>query len=251
MRIQKDLNVFLRAFLLVFLICTALMGCQSLDVRTGTNHNYLKVSSDAIAHITDKADIVLTLSQQGDVLDVIHYPQINYIPYTVKLPNNMPLDGVMADIKVIMDGAELMYGITVLSDISANHIELFPAYEKPLTKTVWKAEDISGRGIPSFLETTLTIKENGEWGGFSGCNHYKGHYRTAASLIEANDFVLTRKRCSSPVMFHENRFLKYLKMVEYFSVQNDKLTLFVEGTDKPIVFSAIKSAGQSLSQNAK
>lgn len=94
----------------------------------------------------------------------------------------------------------------------------------------WLAEDISGRGVIDFLQTTLEVNDDGTYSGFAGCNSYTGVFALEAGTIIFGPAASTRKMCAPAVMDQENKFFEALKSGLSWTIEGTKLVLSKPGS---------------------
>ncbi len=100
---------------------------------------------------------------------------------------------------------------------------------------------ISYRGMDAITETESTVLfQNGEVGGFGGCNQFGGQYKlpaTGGNRIEIDDLVSTLMFCVEPegVMEQEAAFLEILNDADRFEVANDRLKIY-NSTNEVLIF---------------
>lgn len=232
----------------LFILTTALVisGCQTLPLGHSTAEK-LKIDSPSIGYITKKADIEVTYSSNSTVLVRQHHKGLAYLPHTLALPELNQSQPVTAQVKVKLEGKELMHGEQILFSDKEGLLLLQSNFDGNLTNTYWLAESVSGRGIPPYVKTTIGFSNDGRLRGFAGCNRFKGHYQSEAVLLEVAEVVTTRQLCSSPAMVHEQRFLNDLRKVEYFKMQEGKLLLYTREQEQPMVFRATNQQQVRLS----
>lgn len=94
----------------------------------------------------------------------------------------------------------------------------------------WLAEDISGRGVMDFLQTTLEINDDGTYSGFAGCNSYTGVFSLSSGILAFGPVASTRKMCPPAVMDQERKFFDVLKTGLSWTIDGTKLLLAKPGT---------------------
>jgi heat shock protein HslJ len=89
----------------------------------------------------------------------------------------------------------------------------------------WLAEDIGGRGVIDYLQTTLEINDDGTYSGFAGCNSYTGIFNLKGNVITFGPAGATRKMCVPAVMDQEAKFFDALKTRLSWTIADTKLVL--------------------------
>ncbi len=122
----------------------------------------------------------------------------------------------------IVQGLTAVIGSVVVIAGSAPGAE--PAAE--LSGTTWRADDIDGRGVIDFLQSTITFDADGRVSGRAGCNRYTGTWTLDGARIEMGPFAATRMACPEAVMDQESRFLEALDAVERIENRHGLLYLY-------------------------
>lgn len=106
-----------------------------------------------------------------------------------------------------------------------------PPSPEPLVGTAWTLTTIGGEGdtVSSTVagtEVTLTLGDDGTYGGSGGCNTYGGDYGVEGDELRLGPARATKMACPGEgVMEQEQRFLAALARVATFSVEGGSLTL--------------------------
>lgn len=83
---------------------------------------------------------------------------------------------------------------------------------------------------------TLTFLEAGKVEGNGSCNRFAGSAETNGATIKFGPLAATRMMCEPDASNQETEYLKALEGVHRFEVNGEKLYLFVNGTERPLVF---------------
>jgi len=95
-----------------------------------------------------------------------------------------------------------------------------------LAGTSWLAEDIDGRGVIDYLQSTLRFETDERVAGMAGCNRYFGSVTLDGSAISFGPLGATRMACPPAIMDQEDRFLKALANAKRFEMKDGLLFLF-------------------------
>ncbi len=93
-----------------------------------------------------------------------------------------------------------------------------------LEGTRWLAEDIDGRGVIDNAQSTLDIDAD-RASGRGGCNRFSGEVQIAANSIRFGELASTRMACVPALMDQEDRYLRALREVRSWKIENTKLLL--------------------------
>lgn len=222
-------------FLTVFLL---IAGCQSAGVRhAGTTQ--ITIEDNGLPRISDKAQVRIQIKSGDSVLETAKFNGLAPLPYTFTPSLASGKSPLKALVTVTFAGEVILSAEKELTPNQMNSVSFQRTGSDTREESYWAAVDIAGRGIPSDLFTTIALRDQGKISGFAGCNQYRGFYRTVSSLIVFNEIESTSNICANPVMYHENRYFKFLKSVEIFHLDNDQLMLYTSESDKPIIFTRI------------
>jgi len=103
-----------------------------------------------------------------------------------------------------------------------------------LVGPVWVAEDIGGRGVIDFLQSSIAFTETGEVTGSGGCNAFRGRYTRDGSALTIGPLAGTRKACPPAVMNQEAAFHEALGRVRGYRFANGLLYLLDAGGE-PVI----------------
>lgn len=132
--------------------------------------------------------------------------------------------------------------ILVLRDADGASLLEFTAVDEPsLTSTAWGATGVNdGRGgVRSLVAGTsisATFDEDGSVSGSSGCNRYRGRYRTDGAAIAIGPLATTRMACPRPEMDQEAAYLAALERATTFRIDGDTLELRGDGEALQVAF---------------
>jgi heat shock protein HslJ len=111
-----------------------------------------------------------------------------------------------------------------------------PAAPANLNGTQWSLEDLGGKPVIAGSRATLTFLEAGKVAGNGSCNRFAGLAETNGATIKFGPLAATRMMCEPDASNQETEYLKALEGVHRFEVNGEKLYLFVNGTERPLVF---------------
>jgi putative lipoprotein len=89
----------------------------------------------------------------------------------------------------------------------------------------WLVEDIEGRGVIDFLQSTLTFDTDEEVSGMGGCNNFFGSIEIDGNAIEFGPIGATRKACGEAIDDQEFRYFTALAKVRSFEFNQGLLFL--------------------------
>ncbi len=218
------------------LIFASLMGCQSSNLKQ-TGASQIEIEGQGLSRISDKAKVALVIRSGDQLLEAVEFSGLSKLPF--RFTPKTIINDATAEVTVSFSGATVLTGKQKLVANQLNTVVLTSSEVKETEESYWKAVDIAGRGIPPDVSTTIALRDNGRITGFAGCNQYRGNYRTLSSFIVVEDIETTSNICANPVMYHENRYFKFLKSVEIFKEENGQLKLYTAESEQPIVYSSI------------
>lgn len=226
------------------LIFAAVAGCQSSGLKQITT-SQIEIEGQGLSRISDKAKVDLVIRSGDQILETVEFSGLSELPFRFTPKTN--INDATAEVMVSFSGATVLTGTQQLVANQLNTVVLTSSEAKKTEETYWKAVDIAGRGIPPDVSTTIALRDKGRITGFAGCNQYRGHYRTLSSFIVVEAIETTSNICPNPVMYHENRYFKFLKSVELFKEENGQLMLYTAESDQPIVYNRVDQQGVLLS----
>ncbi|RCS23155.1 META domain-containing protein [Phyllobacterium salinisoli] len=108
------------------------------------------------------------------------------------------------------------------------------AQEYPIENSTWLVEDIYGAGVVDNAQTTLTIGDDGEVSGSSGCNRYFTKASVAADTLSFAEVGSTYMQCPPALMNQESKFFDALGKTQSYRLDLGKL-LLLDGEGKEIL----------------
>ncbi len=97
---------------------------------------------------------------------------------------------------------------------------------KGLTEINWVAEDINGRGVIDYAQTTLLIGPGGAASGSGGCNRFATTATIAGEKITFKPTAATRMMCAPAVMDQEQKFFSALEQTRSYTIEAETGKLF-------------------------
>ncbi|NTS30005.1 META domain-containing protein [Phyllobacterium sp. BT25] len=104
-----------------------------------------------------------------------------------------------------------------------------------LTDINWVAEDLNGRGVIDYAQTTLLIGPSGAASGSGGCNRFATTATINGAKISFKPAAATRMMCAPAVMDQEQKFFAVLEEARTYSVEAATGKLFLYDKDGKIV----------------
>lgn len=94
----------------------------------------------------------------------------------------------------------------------------------------WTLSSLSGENLGEFSDQlpSLDFMDGGKLSGFTGCNSFTGNFTLQEDTISLDFIAMTRRACLGN---GETHFINALEKVSHFTVGEDKLTLFENGTE--------------------
>lgn len=229
-----------------------LAGCQSSAVKTDRSSDSVMINAQGLSSLPESAQIDISFRSGDTIVKNEQLTGVNRLPFRYELPRFDVIKGSSMDVQVRLSGGDVLLSAQrSLPFQMKGEIQLNAVNGYALANTYWQASDISGRGIPPTITTTLGFNGKGKLSGHAGCNHYRTEYQSLGAFIEIDKPQLTRQICSSPVMYHESRYLMLLSGVEYYSIDKDgRLLMFVEDKEKPLVFTPTTRKAVQLTMHA-
>ncbi|WP_420960013.1 META domain-containing protein [Brucella sp. IR073] len=99
------------------------------------------------------------------------------------------------------------------------------AVDSPIEGSTWLVEDIYGTGVVDDARTTLTIGDDGQVNGSSGCNRYFTKASFSADTLSFAEVGSTYLQCPPALMNQESKFFDALGKTRAFRVDMGKLLL--------------------------
>jgi heat shock protein HslJ len=251
-RLQKDLIVLhnLKISLLGLSLLAVLSGCQTAQTKSD-NITRIQIEEAHLSHLSEKAQVSLKIYSGTELVEEMEFSGLNRLPYIYTPTKALSGTRLRAEVSVSKAGEVLLTAKSPLVPQQVNPVVLQAQQSESLTESYWSAVDVVDRGIPPSVKTTLALRENGRISGFSGCNHYRGQYSQISRFVEIAEFETTNNICANPVMYHEGRYFRFLKSVDYYEIREGKLLLFMPESDLPIVFDRTDKAAVQLSMKKK
>jgi len=219
-----------------------LSGCLSQPSMYKSDGTSVIIDAQPLSHLPESAKVEISLIYNDHSVKSEVIEEGGYLPYDYELPVEADKQASVKKIKVTasIGTQRVLEGEKVLPIVDDAPVVLHALSELVLKNTYWRAEDISGRGIPPSTETTLVFNSNNRLSGYAGCNLYQSAYASLSVFLEIDKARLTRQRCSSPIMYHENRYLALLTSAEYFSIdEQGNLAIYLSEREKPLKFTPI------------
>jgi len=95
----------------------------------------------------------------------------------------------------------------------------------PIEGATWLVEDIYGSGVVDDAQTTLTIGNDGEVSGSSGCNRYFTKASFSADTVSFAEVGSTYMQCPPALMNQESKFFDALGKTHSYRLEPGKLLL--------------------------
>ncbi|WP_308254713.1 YbaY family lipoprotein [Geminocystis sp. GBBB08] len=175
------------------------------------------------------------------------------IPFNFKLPFNPkdinPRYTYAIQAKIFIDN-QLTFINTqsylVITRDNPTNIDLIltkvPSNQSPLSSFLgeWLLEDLAGKGVIDFLQTTVTLTQDGKIFGNAGCNNYTGTYQITGNKIKISPLASTRKMCTPAVMDQETKFLQVLPSINTIDYNEPFLFMDSPMREKTLKFTQLK-----------
>jgi len=116
-------------------------------------------------------------------------------------------------------------GWTVM-DMKKDWKTIFPPQENPLLGSEWLVEDIAGKGVIDFAQTTVEFGEAGRVSGSTACNRYTASVEVEGNHISLGPMASTQMACPDAVMEQEQRFLTAMPSVRSYAFDHDGSILY-------------------------
>lgn len=112
-----------------------------------------------------------------------------------------------------------------------------------LVGTEWVLRDLAGTPALEKPEATLGFPEAGHAAGSGSCNGFAGSVTISGSSIKFGPLTSTRMACmANGIGDQESRYLQALGAATRYELHGEKLLIYFEGSDKPLVFSRAAGA---------
>ena len=94
-----------------------------------------------------------------------------------------------------------------------------------LVGPTWVAEDIRGRGVIDFLQSSIVFTAEGQAHGFGGCNNFTGRYTLDGTTLTLGPLASTKKACPPAIMNQETSLYEALGETRGHRFENGLLFL--------------------------
>ena len=94
----------------------------------------------------------------------------------------------------------------------------------------WLVEDIDGRGVIDFMQSTVEFESATRIGGMAGCNRFFGSVELDGNKIMVGPLAATRKFCTQAVMDQEQALLNALERVTRYDFTQTLLFMYADDT---------------------
>ena len=120
-----------------------------------------------------------------------------------------------------------VFGVGNGALLPLGRIEGGPLSPASLAGTHWRLTHFDlGEPAPGAPAVTLEFREDGDFGGHSGCNRYMGQLRPGeAGRLEVGPVAGTRMACGPPMMAVEDRYLRLVGGIHQLGFYNARLAL--------------------------
>ncbi len=105
---------------------------------------------------------------------------------------------------------------------------------RDLAGTTWLVEDIDGRGVLDFAQTTIVFPEAGRISGSTGCNQYSAQIWFNGERYGIKGIAVTERACAAAIMDQERRFLNALENGQRMVVAGSYLR-FYDSNEKSVL----------------
>lgn len=122
-----------------------------------------------------------------------------------------------------VDPAQLQAPVNINVVMVRKDAEAAP--DSPIEGSNWLVEDIYGAGVIDDAQTTLTIGNDGEVNGSSGCNRYFTKASFSADTLSFAEVGSTYLQCPPALMNQESKFFDALGKTRAYKVDMGKLLL--------------------------
>ncbi len=106
--------------------------------------------------------------------------------------------------------------------------------------TRWLAEDIQQRGVIDYLQTTLSIDDEGGVAGLAGCNRYAGSISSDGMQLAFSPLASTRMACMPVLDDQEQRFFEALGRTTQYRIDREGLRLLDAEGEEVLRFSEME-----------
>jgi heat shock protein HslJ len=104
------------------------------------------------------------------------------------------------------------------------------------TDIVWRAEDISGRGIIDRSYVTVLLAADGQASGSAGCNRFMARHALAGARLTLAGIASTRKACAPALMEQEARYIAMLTDIAQWRIEATGALVLITTKGAPLRF---------------
>lgn len=99
----------------------------------------------------------------------------------------------------------------------------------------WIVEDIAGRGVIDYLQSSLTFESAEAVNGRGGCNRFSGPVNIKGEAIAFGSLASTRMACKPAVGDQETKVFAALDAARRFSIDRRGLLILEDAAGKPVM----------------
>jgi putative lipoprotein len=122
-----------------------------------------------------------------------------------------------------VDPEQLQKPVNINVELVRKDMQTVP--DSPIEGSSWLVEDIYGAGVIDNAQTTLTIGDDGQVSGSSGCNRYFTKVSFSADTLSFAEVGSTYLQCPPALMNQESKFFDALGKTRAYKVDMGKLLL--------------------------
>jgi heat shock protein HslJ len=154
-------------------------------------------------------------------------------------------EGIMAQETAFLQALEAAHSVSLIEDrltisYEGGELHFVPQAEPealPLEGTEWHLETavqtegdmVSALPVPGDLDVTLQLND-GELGGFNGCNSYGGSYTLADGELQTGELFQTLMACLDEIPNEiESQMMRGLQQIESYDITGNRLTITYPG----------------------
>lgn len=89
----------------------------------------------------------------------------------------------------------------------------------------WLVEDIAGRGVIDYAQSTISFDPDGTVSGSGGCNRFRGSATIEGNALTFGPLAATKKACVPALLDQEQKFFAGLADVQSFRLKGPYLFL--------------------------
>lgn len=136
-----------------------------------------------------------------------------------------------------------MYPVITRGNSTEANLILQKVDSKSLSEQIrsskWLLEDLNGRGVMDYVQTTLVFNSEESLGGSGGCNSYFAGYELNQTVLNVTEIGSTRKMCPEAVMNQENKYFEALEKAQSIRIEGPYLLIDSEGYQQPMRFTRL------------